>query len=326
MSLGYGGTGPLTLTAVSVWTHYRFRKSVNATHGPRPQKFCLTSMGPFVVIDEPDAKLPNCSEIAAVSEPETLTDKFLTVWSVDEYSCRMQTDAGEGDRWTLLRLAFEQVLDLFQYSFSLAESEYEQRLVKEQANPLAIHFVRCRHLETHVLDNFVSAAESLIENAVAPPKTPGMTWQDALPKAEAYVQRTAFPGLNALAKRIGCHKTTLQKAIDNSPKLIAAVQRAAERTTAIPKRRRRQMNDALLNSLGTEKKGEDDTDDFGADDLVQRLLSKAAPGDRPALAAMPPDTLHEMARTLADDPDAEFNFGSAKAVTDRAHAKRGRKR
>ncbi|MFM9959685.1 MAG: hypothetical protein ACKV2Q_00465 [Planctomycetaceae bacterium] len=148
----------------------------------------MTSIGPFVNIDEPGAKLPNCSEMAAVSEPETLTDKFLTVWSVDEYSYRMQTDAGEGDRWTLLRFAFEQVLDLLPYSFSLAESEYEQRRVQEQANPLAVHFVRCRHLETHVLDTFVSAAESLIANAIAPQKSIGMTSQDALPKAEADVQ------------------------------------------------------------------------------------------------------------------------------------------
>lgn len=49
----------------------------------------------------------------------------------------------------------------------------------------------------------------------------GMKWQDAIRRGEAYVSRKPFPGVNALAKIVGCSAATMSKAIKKSPTLAA---------------------------------------------------------------------------------------------------------
>lgn len=49
----------------------------------------------------------------------------------------------------------------------------------------------------------------------------GMTWQTAKEKAEQHVKRNGFPGVNALAKIVGCVPSTMSKAIKRSSCLKA---------------------------------------------------------------------------------------------------------
>lgn len=95
-----------------------------------------------------------------------------------------------------------------------------------------------------------AAAEAAAGSKPVPrPATTGMPWQEAKRKAVQYVKAEGYPGLNKLAKKIGCAKGTIKKAIKQSPYLKA---RKAEYEAEKGHIREVPMSDAVLDHTPQE--------------------------------------------------------------------------
>ena len=229
---GYDGSGPYNLTDVSERTHIRFRSYIDGPPTERPAMFSVMSVGPFVAIDEPGAKLPKSSEMAGVSVPESLTDKHLTYWCVKDFHLHLEAEAGISELWKLLRITFGRVLELLPYSFGDAQTAIEQDRLKRRTDPLATHFVRCRQIERPVVDSFVDAAGRLIQ--AHNQKAGSLSLDDynkvAMEVAKTDKQFAAQPNVRRWAKQIGC----AQGLVSKLPFYAACAEKAGTRKKGKP--------------------------------------------------------------------------------------------
>lgn len=92
--------------------------------------------------------------------------------------------------------------------------------------------------------------ESQIESDIPPKQrlsaklSNGMSWEDAKEKAERHVKCNNYPGVNSLAKIVGCAPSTMSKAIKRSPYLKARKAEHEAERKGVP--RETQMNDVVL--------------------------------------------------------------------------------
>lgn len=133
-------------------------------------------------------------------------------------------------------------------------------------------------------------------NRPAPGK--GMTWQESMKAAEDHCARNPFPGVNALAKIVGCSPSTMSKAIDRSAKLRAKhdAQRKSVSAGAM-------TEGAAASAKQSREPDPIDAASASTDDLFRRLLEQAKPSERAILNAMTPAQRRELIATIEHDPD-----------------------
>jgi hypothetical protein len=99
----------------------------------------------------------------------------------------------------------------------------------------------------------------------------GMTWQEASNKAEAFVDKSGFPGRTALSRQIGCDTRTLGKAIDNSETLKAA--EAIYNESKAPKPKAVSLSDKCL--VRGESKAVEPSDEAAVNEILDRVSRPA---------------------------------------------------
>jgi hypothetical protein len=131
----------------------------------------------------------------------------------------------------------------------------------------------------------------------------GMTPAQAREKAEEYVQNHGYPGLNKLARAVGCSKSTIGTAIDMSTFLQARraefdTARAARTSSALPK--------LTLEESAVSTRPESDPSyqaRVDSDTLLARLIEAATPDEAERLRSMPADKLEELMELTRSDPE-----------------------
>jgi hypothetical protein len=147
-----------------------------------------------------------------------------------------------------------------------------------------------------------------VEQAVAVPTngsaaltSKGMRWQEAMKAAENHCARNPFPGVNAMAKIVGCSSSTMSKAIDRSAKLRAKLaEQEAQRKSVFAGA----MSDATAASAKqTRERDPINAASTSTDDLFHRLVEQAKPSERAKLNAMTPEQRRQLIATIEHDPD-----------------------
>lgn len=128
----------------------------------------------------------------------------------------------------------------------------------------------------------------------------GMPWQTAKKLAENHCARNRFPGVNALARLVGCSPATMSKAIGRSAKLRARrAEHDAQRTSVSAGA----MTGEAASAKQTREPNPIDAASASTDDLFRRLLEEAQPSERAKLNALTPAQRRELVATIEHDPD-----------------------
>lgn len=132
-----------------------------------------------------------------------------------------------------------------------------------------------------VLDTFAREAAS---QSTQPGRTPtkGVDWKEAKRKAEAYIAKHPFPGLNQLATTIGCSPATMTKAIKDSTKLKEARKQAdQDKKQRVRPRREVALTEKVLARAG-DHTANDPSEEVGTEDTL-RCLIEAVPAEARAI-------------------------------------------
>lgn len=133
------------------------------------------------------------------------------------------------------------------------------------------------------------------------PESRGMTWQQARTKAESHIDRNPFPGVNALARIVGCSQSTMSRAIKQSPKLLAAKLRCESENRSVSDMAMPQGT--MESTAQTRERDPADAASQSTDAIFARLLQQAKPEERARLNAMTPAEQQKLIANLYD-PDA----------------------
>ncbi|MCX7408017.1 MAG: hypothetical protein NTZ32_08035 [Planctomycetales bacterium] len=133
--------------------------------------------------------------------------------------------------------------------------------------------------------------------------TDRMIWTEAKVAAEKHLQRNPWPGLNALARLIGCSSATMSKARENSQILRAKeAEYSATRKVAMPSQLAESQRDGLA---GDGDVGES----VSVDEMFNRIIAvENDPKKRATLENMTPEKRREYVALLESDPDGEGFF------------------
>ena len=138
-----------------------------------------------------------------------------------------------------------------------------------------------------------------------------ITWTEVAERLqELRRQGERFTSQADFAKRIGCSPATVNKAISNTP----GIQEWAIRpTSGAPSTV--SLNSVILdnNADGREPDPAELIEDTEVDTMFRHLLEEAKPEERAKLNAMTTEEKRELARTVANDPDASNRISRRKA-------------